>query len=629
MPRIREYVSQVGGAQELPLAQVTRQAYASDFNGAGVGVSMLGQATQQGAHDLVNAYRLQQEAKAREEVTDAAVELSRFNASAEHELKNAINSGDAEADSYTEEYMARISTNLDQVGAKYQTPAGMQAWARGSEATRSHFLVRAGEAHAHMAGVKAVAQFKDFVASTANAVMNNPYSFDRYEQSMSDVIRDPKGVFAHLPADKREELAFMGKTQLAQSAAQGIIQMDPHLGMALLQQGKWDSYLTPDNKHALMSEARVGIAGLEAGERHRQAEAIRLRKKEVDEINQGFVEKFSNDTLTVEEVLKSNLDAVGDGSKEHWIKSMDAKHKERREAPIKKDPKTFLNVLSGIRDGSITTETQIERVFQESADRHTGITWEDTKQLRQELKDIRTPEGEKLGEVRKSFINQFKASITTSNPVQGKIDKSGDRKLYEYEWMINRKIDEAKKAGKDPFDLFNPESPDFLGSKQVLAKYQMTMQESLSEVAENMRRGQTAKAPDNNASPGFWERSKKAVESLFGNASPPEAPAPSPEAMKAVESAFGQPKAPVSEPGMLDPNGPIIEPDMLDPNGPSLTPGKKTDLPKGKAPRLNQGTMSEAERQARISRDAPVAVEPKRPDETPAQYLERWNKAHR
>jgi hypothetical protein len=44
MPQIKEYTQRVGGAAELPLAQVTRQAYASDFNGAGVGAQIAGNA---------------------------------------------------------------------------------------------------------------------------------------------------------------------------------------------------------------------------------------------------------------------------------------------------------------------------------------------------------------------------------------------------------------------------------------------------------------------------------------------------------------------------------------------------------------------------------------------------------
>ena len=106
MPRIKEYTSQVGGPQELPLSQVSRQAFASDFNGAANGAVMAGRGLQETASDGVAIQRMLDDQKARKEVTDVAVELARFNSSAAHELKNAGTSGALDSESFTEEYMA-------------------------------------------------------------------------------------------------------------------------------------------------------------------------------------------------------------------------------------------------------------------------------------------------------------------------------------------------------------------------------------------------------------------------------------------------------------------------------------------------------------------------------------------
>ncbi len=103
MPQIKEYTQRVGGAAELPLAQVTRQAYASDFNGAGVGAQIAGNALQQAAADAGAIQRMVEDQKARKEVTDAAVELARFNSSAAHELKNAEKNGELNDDAFTED----------------------------------------------------------------------------------------------------------------------------------------------------------------------------------------------------------------------------------------------------------------------------------------------------------------------------------------------------------------------------------------------------------------------------------------------------------------------------------------------------------------------------------------------
>lgn len=607
MPRIKEYTNQVGGPQDLPLAQVTRQAYASDFNGAGVGASMLGNAIERGANDLTQAYRLMEEAKARQEVTDAAVELSRFNASAAHELNNAKNSGAMDDESYTEQFMARISTNLDSVGQKFQTAQGRQAWERGSAATQAHYLVQAGEAQAQMAGVKKVAQFKDFVNFSANAAMANPFDHDRVQQSVSDVLHDPRGEFARIGADKVPELENIAKAQIAQSAAQGVIRMDPALGMELLTKGKYDSYLNPDAKHALITEARVGMAGQEAEARRQEAEAERQRKKEQQATQDQFVGKLASDSLTVPDILNSNLPPVGDGSKEHFINVLNAKNKVTQEAPIKRDPGTFIDVLQGIRDGKITNEQEIEQKFMDSAHLGVGITWEDTKQLRQELKDLRTPEGEKLGAQVKSFTEAYAPQIDKSNPVMGKIDFRGKAKLYEFNSMVMDKVNEYKKEGKDPRVLMDPRSAEFLGSKETLDQYKTTMQDSIKEMSENMRRGATEKPANANTSPGVFQWLKDKFKSDTKPA----------------------------EPDMLDPNGPPVgksksgEPQMLDPNGPSVTPSSGPNVYKKGSPTHQQAVASLEAAVKRMPGQEPIMVEPRKHGESAADFLKRWNEAHK
>ena len=66
MPRIKEYTSQVGGPQELPLSQVSRQAFASDFSGNANGAVMAGRGLQEAASDGVAIQRMLDDQKARQ-----------------------------------------------------------------------------------------------------------------------------------------------------------------------------------------------------------------------------------------------------------------------------------------------------------------------------------------------------------------------------------------------------------------------------------------------------------------------------------------------------------------------------------------------------------------------------------
>ena len=583
MPQIKEYTQRVGGAAELPLAQVTRQAYASDFNGAGVGAQIAGNALQQAAADAGAIQRMVEDQKARKEVTDAAVELARFNSSAAHELKNAEKNGELNDDAFTEMYMARINTNLDLVGSRFETTAGRQAWERGSAEMSGHYLIAAGEAQSRAAGVKAVAQAKDFVDVSRNALMNDPFQFERVEQGVANAISDPRGVFAHMPAQVRDEFLRSTKTELAKSAVQGVIRLDPNIAMKQLTSSQWDAYLDADAKHALQTEARVGIAGLDAEARRREAEAERLRKKEVEATNQQMVEHYSTKSLTAPMVLKSNLPATGEGSKEHWIKMIEAQNKEHHEAPIKKDPRLFVDTLQQIRQGKITSTTQIEDLFAQSAQRGSGLTWDDTKQLRQEFVDMRTPEGAKLGQQVDAFLASRKPLIDKSNPMMGKIDPTGGLKYYDYLEMVQSRIAEYKRDGKDPRTLLDPKSPEFLGSPEIVNQYRPTLQDSAKWLADDMARGREAKPPTQNGSSKLFDWFKNPFKSE------PAKPEVKPEAKPVPQSS------PVPKQSTQEMRSAIA------------------DLEK------SVRTMPGAE---------PIIVGPPKPGETPAQYLKRWNEAH-
>jgi hypothetical protein len=50
--------------------------------------------------------------------------------------------------------------------------------------------------------------------------------------------------------------------------------------------------------------------------------------------------------------------------------------------------------------------------------------------------------------------------------------------VYEFGYYVDRKIDAYRKAGKDPHDLFDASSSDYLGKPGVLAGFQKTMVQS-------------------------------------------------------------------------------------------------------------------------------------------------------
>jgi hypothetical protein len=94
-----------------------------------------------------------------------------------------------------------------------------------------------------------------------------------------------------------------------------------------------------------------------------------------------------------------------------------------------------------------------------------------------------------LGQQQDEFIKSVKPMIDKSNPLIGKdrpVRRDADVCLH---LALQKKVDEYRKAGKDPRDLMDPSKPDFMGSPAALSQFQKPLQQSLQDVASSLRTG--------------------------------------------------------------------------------------------------------------------------------------------
>jgi hypothetical protein len=145
----------------------------------------------------------------------------------------------------------------------------------------------------------------------------DPSSFDRAKDETLKFLRDQGAFTAYLPPELRPQFERETINGLALSALQGKIQNgEPELARDELMSGTWDSFLDADRKPQLLTAAQVAIngQGVEA-ERLRKAEE-RAAKAQREQIGNQFVAKLMDTTLTVPEVLASNLEPTGENSKD-------------------------------------------------------------------------------------------------------------------------------------------------------------------------------------------------------------------------------------------------------------------------------------------------------------------------
>jgi hypothetical protein len=166
--------------------------------------------------------------------------------------------------------------------------------------------------------------------------------------------------------------------------------------------------------------------------------------------------------------------------------------------------------------------------------------------LSKQFSDVRSPQGEKLAAIQKEFLAGVKPLITRSNPLMGSNDPIGDPNFYMFTWTADQKVQQYRKEGKNPFDLFNPTKPDYLGSPEAVKPYQGTFQQSLEAKTNALSSAPTAPAyPSAPAAPAVTQRQPgESISDYLSRTGAAMPPAPAPAAPPSGSPTPG-PAAPI------------------------------------------------------------------------------------
>jgi hypothetical protein len=119
-------------------------------------------------------------------------------------------------------------------------------------------------------------------------------------------------------------------------------------------------------------------------------------------------------------------------------------------------------------------------------------------ELTNEFEAAKTPEGRRLLQAKIELwdnINRTDVGRFGERPTQT------SQRFYDYNADVNRKIEAARRAGKDPNELFNNASADYIGNNP---KYRTTLQQQLGVQAQQKPKG-SGDIPPRNAGEGFLD----------------------------------------------------------------------------------------------------------------------------
>lgn len=355
---------------------------------------------------------------------------------------------------------------LGQIGGEVSTRGGSLYFQKISAQMKGHFANSAASYQAELAGANAKANYQKAMKSLSSALIDDPSSL-KLALEMHDSNLDSLVESGGLPSKAATQLKEAGKTELAKQSIRGWIRLKPEGTKKLLTKGEWDGYIDGDLKKQLMAEADQEL-------RAREVEAERLKKeqeralKESQRVTQNdFLDKLTNNQLSTREILDSNLEAFGSGSKKQFIQMLNSNL-----SPIDRDdPVVFQSLFdrAHLPDGDpnkLTDENELNAYLGK------GLSLNSLKNLRKEVLLKGTRSGETEANLKKSFVDLARGALVKTNPYLGIKDPVGEANYQAFSSEFFDEYEKQRKKGKTPQELLSPTSKDYLGP--ILFKYQNT-----------------------------------------------------------------------------------------------------------------------------------------------------------
>lgn len=446
MPSIPDYRmrSDIQGPVE------SRRAHPSE-NTIGGGLDVLGK-TLQGVGEVLQ--RRQEQAEVSDLNAKLAQAHSDFTTGLQDEIQKATPGDNTlvqrTADKF-DEYMGKIQDGI-------QTRAGQLHFDSASAELRAHFIQKAAQGQAALAGEKAKNDYKDMLDSQSSALLNDPSSLQMalgmHDQAVQSLVQA-----GGLPAMKAAELRQQGRQELAKSAVRGWIQLDPSDAKDQINSGKFDAFFDGDVKHQMMKEADVGINAQRIEEERQDKLQEKALKSQRDQVEQDLLAGIMDrGDVSTKDILYGQGKVLEAHQQEHMLHLLETAQKDK----LKTDPSTLIGIVDRINlpDGDpnrINSANDISSLFGRGLDQK-GVTF-----AMGLLKRRQTPDGQAESDRVNSVLKYAKSRLVNSNPLLGIKDVQGEENYSRFVTDFYQQLDSQRKGGKTLFDLTDPHSPSYLG----------------------------------------------------------------------------------------------------------------------------------------------------------------------
>ncbi len=386
-----------------------------------------------------------------------------------------------------------IEPALTKMKDGYFTEGGQKFGESQVQSFRNHFFSKTTSDMARLAGVAAKANVETLTNQLTNAAISDPTSLrtslDLAESSIGAMVDSSPNLKGADGSSLKIALVQNAQREIVKAAAIGAINENPEAGLKKFSGPEYSKFISGTELKQLEAQAKT----VERARRVDENYALRnqeLFKKDASDAQEGkYLEKLHSDdpreraSVTAREISRDYT--LTREARERMIGIVDRETKPEPAARVSNA--TASDLISRIRapSGDPARITSLDPVY--AAYEKGQLTKSDLKFVREEFANLRTPEGAALGAQQEEFIKAMKPQIDKSNPLLGKIDQSGPEEVYKFTMNLRAKVEEFRRAGKDPRDLMDPSKPDYMGTPAALGGYQKSLQKSLQDTAARMR----------------------------------------------------------------------------------------------------------------------------------------------
>jgi hypothetical protein len=389
-----------------------------------------------------------------------------------------------------------LEPQLEKLKGSFTTERS-QAWADSQvDSMRNHFITKTTADMATLASVATKQNVTTLTNQLSNAAINDPtslkVSLDMVEHSIGAMVDSSPNLKGVDGAKMKMELTLSAQADIVKAAAIGAIGINPEAGLAKFSSPEYSKFISGSELKQLEQQAKA----VQRAERTDQTYQHTLQKQAKQDASDNREGQYlsalhsgdPDQAKSVSAKAIANDMSLTREARERMIGIVERETKP--EAAAKVSNATATDLISRIRapSGDPTRIDSLDAVY--DAYEKGKLSKADLKFVRDEFTNIRTPEGAALGSQQEEFIKSVKPLLDKSNPLMGKIDQTGPQQVYKFTMDLRKKVDEYRKAGKDPRDLMDPSKPEsYMGGPAALSRYQKPMQQSMQDAATAIKGG--------------------------------------------------------------------------------------------------------------------------------------------